>query len=213
MLTSFAKPLKGNFTLKGGTMIARIKGKIISKHPTNVILDVNGVGFEINITTTTFESIGDAEEISLHTFLSVREDSLTLYGFATAAEKEMFKLLIGISGIGPKLAQSILSGIQIDELKNAIAQGNVSRIVAIPGIGKKTAERLLVELRDKVETVEEFAETTETFSSVRSDAVLALVSLGYNQKQAEKIVRGILATEPDISIEDLIRKSLKNINA
>jgi Holliday junction DNA helicase RuvA len=193
-------------------MIAQLKGKIISKHPTGIVLDVHGVGFEINITTTTFESLGDADEISLYTYLSVREDSLTLYGFATNAEKEMFKLLIGISGIGPKLAQSILSGIQIEELKSAISQGNISRITVVPGIGRKTAERLLVELRDKVETVEEVTGEAEPLSSVRSDAVAALVSLGYNPKQAEKIVRGILAVEPEISIEDLIRRALSSIN-
>ncbi len=193
-------------------MIARLKGKIISKHPTAIVIDVHGVGFEVNITTTTFESLGDSDEISLYTYLSVREDSLTLYGFSTNAEKEMFKLLIGISGIGPKLAQSILSGIQIEELKNAISEGNISRIIAVPGIGRKTAERLLVELRDKVEKVEEVAGTTEPFPSVRSDAVSALVSLGYNQKQAEKIVRGILTVESEISIEDLIRKALGSIN-
>ncbi len=193
-------------------MIAQIKGKIIAKHPTAVVIDVQGIGFELNITTTTFEAIGDAKEISLHTYLHVKEDSLTLYGFATSAEKEMFKLLIGISGIGPKLAQSILSGIQIEDLKNAISQGNVSRIVAIPGIGKKTAERLLVELRDKMERIEGAAESTEPYSSVKADATLALVSLGYNQRQAEKIVSGILAAEPDISIEDLIRKALSSIN-
>ncbi len=193
-------------------MIARLKGKIISKHPTAIVIDVHGVGFEVNITTTTFESLGDSDEISLYTYLSVREDSLTLYGFSTNAEKEMFKLLIGISGIGPKLAQSILSGIQIEELKYAISEGNISRIIAVPGIGRKTAERLLVELRDKVEKVEEVAGTTEPFPSVRSDAVSALVSLGYNQKQAEKIVRGILTVESEISIEDLIRKALGSIN-
>ncbi|RMD51493.1 MAG: Holliday junction branch migration protein RuvA, partial [Ignavibacteria bacterium] len=132
-------------------MIGYLRGKIVSKKPTQIILDVNGVGYLINITTSTFETIGNKEEISLFTYLSVKEDSLTLYGFSSVAEKEMFQLLISISGIGPKLAQGILSGIQIDELKSAIQEGNVTRIVAIPGIGRKTAERLLVELRDKVE--------------------------------------------------------------
>ncbi len=192
-------------------MIARLTGKIISKQPTSVIIDINGVGFEVNITTNTFESISEKKEVSLYTYLSVKEDSLTLYGFATKSEKEMFKLLIGISGVGPKLAQSILSGIRIEELRNAISQGNVSRIIAIPGVGKKTAERLLVELRDKITKVEETEDSGVPFSSVRSDAVLALVSLGYNQKQAEKIVSKILASEPEISIEDLIRKSLGSI--
>jgi len=192
-------------------MISLIKGKIISRKPTQIVVDVGGVGFEINITTNTFEDLGETEDVSLHTYLSVKEDSLTLYGFSTLKEKEIFKHLIAISGIGPKLAQSILSGIRIDELKSAIAQGNVARIVAVPGIGKKTAQRLLVELRDKIDTIEEESAQTTAYSSVRADAVAALMSLGYARKQAEKIVNSILALEPDISIENLIRKALSTI--
>ncbi len=193
-------------------MIGYLTGKIISKKPTEILLDVNGVGYQINITTVTFESISSEESVSLYTYLSVKEDSLTLYGFSTLAEKDMFKLLIGISGIGPKLAQSILSGIQIDDLKSAIQEGNLSRIIAVPGIGRKTAERLIVELRDKVEaTIDMSGETS--FSSVRSDAIAALTNLGYNKNKADKIIRSIINTEPEIQIEDLIRKALAALNA
>jgi len=194
-------------------MIAQLHGKIISKKPTKIIIDVNGIGFEVNITTTTFESIGNSEEISIFTYLSVREDSLTLYGFSSIAEKEMFQLLISISGIGPKLAQGILSGIQIEELKLAIQERNISRIIAIPGVGKKTAERLLVELKDKVASLEgTFERDVSSISGKKSDAIAALVSLGYNQKQANNIVAKLLAQNSDISIEELIRLALTNVN-
>lgn len=194
-------------------MIAQLRGKIISRKPTQIILDVNGVGYEVNITTNTFESLNEDKETSIYTYLSVKEDSLTLYGFATLAEKEMFKLLINISGIGPKLAQGILSGIRISELKLALQEGNVSRIIAIPGVGKKTAERLLVELRDKVSLIEgEFEEQSIAPGGIKADAVAALVSLGYNRKQANNAVNKALAQKPAVTVEELIRVALTQVN-
>ncbi len=194
-------------------MIAQLKGKIISRKPTRLVIEVNGLGFEINITTNTFETLGDSTDVLLYTYLSVKEDSLTLYGFATPAEKEMFKLLISISGIGPKLAQGILSGIQIGELRLALQEGNISRITAIPGVGKKTAERLMVELRDKVHSIESMPEDNlREFSSTRADAIAALISLGYNQKKAEGAIRKVLAQKPDVTIEELIRLALAQVN-
>lgn len=193
-------------------MIGYLTGKIISKKPTEILLDVNGVGYQINISTNTFEALPAEGNLSLYTFLSVKEDSLTLYGFSTLAEKKMFKLLISISGIGPKLAQSILSGIQIEELKTAIMEGNVARIIAVPGIGRKTAERLLVELRDKVDAAIEI-EGEAPGSSTRNDAIAALTSLGYNKSQADKVIRSILNTDPGIEIEDLVRRALAALNS
>ena len=125
----------------------------------------------------------------------------------------MFRLLISVSGIGPKLAQSILSGIQIEELKEALQVGNISRLVAIPGIGRKTAERMLIELRDKVEKLaEEFIEVTNAKFAIKNDAVSALTSLGYNTKTAEKAVRDILEKTPDAPIEDLVKQALSKLN-
>jgi len=195
-------------------MIGYLTGKIISKKPTQILLDVNGVGYLVNISITTFEKLpADAEFVSLYTYLAVKEDALDLYGFFTIAEKDMFKLLISISGIGPKLGQSILSGIEIEDLKEAIKTGNVSRIISIPGIGRKTAERLIIELRDKVESLAAGVEfTLNGIPSVRNDAVAALASLGYNQKNAEKIVRDILTSSPNTSIEDLIKEALSTLN-
>lgn len=195
-------------------MIAYLTGKIISKKPTKIILDVNGVGYLVNISITTFEKISEGSDaISLFIYTSVKEDAIDLYGFSSESEKEMFELLISVNGIGPKLAQSILSGIQIDDLQEAIKTGNLSRIIATPGIGRKTGERLIVELRDKVDSIAESLEgTAGSAYSVKSDAVAALTNLGYNQKNAEKIVRDVLNSEPNIPIEDLIKKALSEFN-
>jgi Holliday junction DNA helicase RuvA len=195
-------------------MIGYIHGKIISKKPTKIIVDVNGIGYLINISITTFEKIADKEEVSLYTYLNVKEDALDLYGFYSSSEKEMFELLISVSGIGPKSAQSILSGILIDDLKNALISGNVSRLISIPGIGRKTAERLMVELKDKAESVSINGEEKVTgVSTIRSDAIAALINLGYNQKIAERAVKSILDNKPNISIEELIKDTLTNLNS
>lgn len=195
-------------------MIGYLTGSIISKKPTQVLLDVNGVGYVINISINTFEKIPETgEKVSLHTYLAVREDSLTLFGFSSEPEKQMFELLIGVNGIGPKLAQSVLSGIQIEELKHALKTGNLLRLVAVPGIGKKTAERMLLDLREKVDNIA----TTEEFDSsvpfkIKDDAVAALATLGYNQKMAERVIRDILLTTPTIKLEELIRQALSQLN-
>jgi Holliday junction DNA helicase RuvA len=194
-------------------MIGYLTGKIISKKPTQIILDVNGVGYLVHISISTFEKLGDAESVSLYTYLAVREDALDLYGFFTQSEKEMFELLISVSGIGPKLAQGILSGIQIDELNEALKTGNIARLVAIPGIGRKTAERLLVELRDKVESLAISMDAKSSVSfSVRNDAIAALTNLGYNRTNAERVVKNIIDKTPDATIEELIKDALGMLN-
>jgi len=194
-------------------MIGFIKGKILDKKPTKLLIDVNGVGYLINISINTFEKINEQEEVALFTHLHVKEDALDLYGFYSIAEKEMFELLISISGIGPKSAQSILSGIQIEDLKEALKTANISRLISIPGIGRKTAERMMIELRDKVDSVSIDSEKVSTSSSsVRNDAIAALVNLGYNQKVSERIIRAILDLKPNSTIEDLIREALTNLN-
>ncbi|MCX6175210.1 MAG: Holliday junction branch migration protein RuvA [Ignavibacteriales bacterium] len=194
-------------------MIGYLRGKIISKKPTKLLIDVNGVGYLVNISISTFEKIADKVEVSLYTYLSVRESAMDLYGFYSLAEKEMFELLISVSGIGPKSAQSILSGIQIEDLKDALRAGNISRLISIPGIGRKTAERLMVELRDKADSVSDSSEDSKAgTSTIRYDAITALVNLGYNQKVAERAVRAITDRNPNISIEDLIKETLVGLN-
>ncbi len=194
-------------------MIGYLSGKIILKKPTKLIIDVAGVGYLVNISINTFEKIADREEVSLYTYLSVKEDALDLYGFYSIAEKEMFELLIAVNGIGPKTAQSILSGIQIEDLKEALKTGNISRIISVPGIGRKTAERMMIELRDKVESLAESSgDSLSGVSSVRGDAIAALVNLGYNQKVADRAVRAVTDRNPNISIEDLVKESLAILN-
>jgi Holliday junction DNA helicase RuvA len=192
-------------------MIGYLNGKIISSKPTKVLLDVNGVGYIVNISINTFEKITGQDTASLFIHTSVREDSITLFGFSTESEKEMFELLISVNGIGPKIALGILSGIRTDDLKRAIQSADVSRIIAIPGIGRKTAERLVLELGTKVENISDEGAVEIPFS-IKNEAVSALVTLGYNSKLAEKVVRDILAIEPDAALEELIKKALSNLN-
>jgi len=191
-------------------MIGYLTGKIISSKPTQIILDVNGVGYLVNISISTFEKISDRESVSIYIHTSVKEDSITLFGFYTQSEKEMFELLISISGIGPKVSLGILSGIAVDDLKEAIANGNVSRLIAIPGIGRKTAERVVLELKNKVDSIKTDGMTRET--SAKDEAVSALSTLGYQRQIAEKTVRDLLSENPDYTLEELIRKSLAGLN-
>lgn len=191
-------------------MIGHLKGKIISAKPTRILLDVNGVGYLVNISINTFERISDKSEISLYIHTAVKEDSITLYGFFTESEKEMFELLISVNGIGPKIALSILSGIKTDDLKSAIYSSDVSRIISIPGIGRKTAERMVLELKSKIDSVT--IDKTGYKTDVRSEAVAALCTLGYNIRTAEKITSDIISSDPAVTIEELIRRSLAVLN-
>ena len=191
-------------------MIGFLTGKIISSKPTQILLDVNGVGYTVNISINTFEKISEKETVSLFIHTSVKEDSITLFGFFTQSEKEMFELLISISGIGPKLGLNILSGIVVDDLKSAISNGNVSRLIAIPGIGRKTAERVVLELRNKVDAIKAEGSVKET--SAKDEAISALTTLGYQRQIADKVVRDLLAENLDYSLEELIRKALAGLN-
>jgi Holliday junction DNA helicase RuvA len=192
-------------------MIGFIKGNIISAKPTQLLVDVNGVGYLCNISINTFEKISNQKCVSLFIHTHVKEDSITLFGFYTESEKTMFELLISVSGVGPKIALSILSGIQIDDLKNAILWADSSRISAVPGIGRKTAERLILELKNKVDQVNEEG-GNELPLSMKNEAVMALSTLGYNNKLAEKVVRDILSAEPNVMLEELIKKALSFLN-
>jgi holliday junction DNA helicase RuvA len=190
-------------------MIGYLSGKIISIKPTKLLLDVNGVGYLLNISINTFEAFSNKNVISLFVHTNVKEDAITLFGFSSEKEKEMFELLITVNGIGPKVGLSILSGIQIEDLKAAIFNNNLERLVAIPGIGRKTAERMLLELRTKIDPLLEDIHST---SHIKTEAISALTTLGYNNKLSEKIVRDLISEIPSISIEDLIKKSLGLLN-
>lgn len=192
-------------------MIGFLTGKIISAKPTQILLDVNGVGYKVSISINTFEKISGKENISLYIYTSVKEDSISLFGFHSEAEKEMFELLISISGVGPKSALGLLSGISTDDLKRAIITNNTERIVAVPGIGRKTAERLILELKNKVRDIKEEG-VTPAKPSAQKEAISALTTLGYNIASSEKAVNKILSELPDCSLEELIKNSLKELN-
>jgi len=196
-------------------MISFIKGILIEKNPTFVIIDVQGVGFGIYIPLSSFDKIGNiGEEVKLFTHLNVKEDSLTLYGFFTSEEKVLFEMLIEVSGIGPRTAIGILSGISVNEFRTLILNKNYARLTTIPGIGKKTAERLVLELYDKI-SKSSFKTTSETSTQItnqelRVEAIQALCSLGFSKPIAEKSVNNTLMSESNtITLEELIKKALK----
>ncbi|MFA6467812.1 MAG: Holliday junction branch migration protein RuvA [Bacteroidota bacterium] len=196
-------------------MISYIKGMLTKKSPTEVILDVVGIGYSINITLSTYEQLPELNtEVQLLTHHHIREDAHLLYGFMSEIEREMFRMLIGVSGIGPKMAQTILSGIRPDELAHMITQGAISSLIAIPGIGKKTAERLVLELKDKVikmEGSEKIIDLPYSGASIRTEALTALLSLGLSREKAEQSLRGILneVNGKTISVEELIKRALQ----
>ena len=198
-------------------MIARLSGTLAAKSPTEIVVEVGGVSFAVSIPLSTFERLGEVgSPAAVFTHLHVREDALQLYGFFTEAEREIFRMLIGVSGIGPKMAQSILSGLPAAELKNHILTGNAGALTAIPGVGRKTADRLVVELRDRIARTESDATGVPAFAGegagVRNEALLALTSLGYNRAAAEKAIRGALQESPDAgeSVEALLKAALRH---
>ena len=188
-------------------MIGRITGTLIEKHPPQVLLDVGGVGYEIDVPMSTYYNLPPSgERITLYTHLAIREDAHLLYGFGTDSERQAFRQLLKVSGIGAKTALSVLSGMSVAELGNAIASQETGRLVRVPGIGKKTAERLLLELRDKFSAATATVATSGAPPSGESDILNALNALGYNDKEASWAVQQLPA---DLSVSDGIRQALK----
>ncbi len=194
-------------------MIAKLKGKIDELKPTELILDVNGVGYQVFIPFTTYEKIQNSREIELYIYNLHKEDQLKLFGFLTENEKQLFTILISISGIGPAIALSILSGIEIQLLIESVQNNNVLLLTKIPGIGKTKAEKLIFELKRKIRKLENFSAPISKRSTVRNDAIEALVSLGFNDAGASKAVNEILEKFNDIPIEQLIKNALKNMSS
>jgi Holliday junction DNA helicase RuvA len=198
-------------------VIARLAGKLAAKSPTEIVVDVGGVAFALSIPLSTFERLAEVgSQVSVYTHLHVREDALQLYGFFTGEERDLFRTLISVNGIGPKMAQGILSGIPVSDLKNHILSGNSMALTAIPGVGRKIAERLVVELRDRISRTDgaSFSPEASTLngSRIRSEALLALTSLGYNRAAAEKAIRGAVqeSVEAENSVESLIKAALRH---
>ncbi len=194
-------------------MIASLTGRLTRKAPDYIILDVSGVGYQVFVPLSTFYRMPDeGAEASLHIHTHLREDMLALYGFSEPAEKDLFLILLGVSGIGPKLALTILSSLTTDEIAAAIQSSDDQKLYAIPGIGRKTAARMILELKDKVKhlvTASAPAGRPQQADVDVDDAVSALMNLGYKRNLAEDAVQMVLRTHPDLSVEDLIRQGLQ----
>ena len=198
-------------------MIYQVSGNPIAKHKDFVVIEISGIGYAIKSTTNTINTIKLEQKILLHTYLHVREDALDLYGFHSTLEREVFLLLIGISGIGPKLAITILSGILPDELKDKIISGDIASLTSIPGVGAKTAKRIIVELKDKFIKTEEgsLGFSDKLNSKLYDDALNALLSLGYSSQQSKQVLDHIANGKDDNkqNIETIIKAALKRLNA
>jgi len=192
-------------------MITQIKGRLIEKSPTELVIDCNGVGYSINISLNTYSQIGDDENIKLFTHLIIKEDSHSLYGFLKKSERSLFKLLISVSGVGASTARMMLSSLSPGEIISAIMSDSVQIIQSIKGIGTKTAQRVILELKDKVVMLDESENEHFTFSNESTEAASALEVLGYSQKQTSKILTQIMSENPGINVETLIKKALNKL--
>ena len=195
-------------------MIDQISGKIISIKDNYVVLAVGGLGIKVNISAAFSSKLVNEDLITLVTYLNVREDALDLYGFKNESERNLFLMLISISGIGPKLAVSILSGVELNELKSNILSGDIKSLTSIPGVGAKTAKRIIIELKDKLSktTTTELGFEDNFGSKISKDVLSALVGLGYNENIAKGVIKKINPTNSDKSIESLIKEALKTLN-
>ena len=209
--------------ISGRPMIAHLTGTLLSKQANSVIVDVSGVGYEVVIPLSTFYELEEpGSKVQLRVYTHVREDALQLYGFKTARERELFLRLISVSGIGPKLGITLLSGMSADEMIASIRNNNLARLTLIPGVGRKTAERLVVELRDKIASLAPVdvegqaglpAAPSETLAedAVHSDALSALVNLGYQRSAAEKAITAALNEGGEITVESILRRTLRRL--
>ena len=190
-------------------MIAHLRGRILEKHPTSLILEATGIGYEVAISVTSFSGLpAEGSEVSLYIHTHVREDVLALYGFLRREEKQLFERLISVSGIGPKLAMTVLSGIAADALVSALRSNDLTALTRIPGVGKKTAERMVLELRDKLEGLAA-APTAPSIGGMEEDVVSALVNLGYQRSPAEQAVkRAANGAGANASFEQLFRQTM-----
>ncbi len=193
-------------------MITHLKGKLVEKHPTHVVIECAGVGYFVNISLHTFSQIPDREDILLFTHLQVREDAHTLFGFAEKSEREIFRLLLSVSGIGSSTARTVLSSLTPEQIRDAIASGDVHTIQAVKGIGAKTAQRAILDLRDKILKIYEISEVSPNSNNTnREEALSALEVLGFVRKPAERAVDKVINQDPSLSVEDIIKLALKNL--
>jgi len=193
-------------------MIAHLRGKLLAKHPNHIIVETGGVGYEVTISIPTFSDLPEAgADVALHIHTHVREDLMALYGFLRPAEKQLFEKLITVSGIGPKLAITILSGMAADDMARAIRGNDIARLTRIPGIGKKTAERMVLELRDKLPDVGTAPVAVPTHSPLEEDVLSALTNLGYQRAVAEKALAAV-SKKSGATFEALFRETLAGLS-
>lgn len=189
-------------------MIGRLHGKLLEKNPPQILIDVSGVGYEVDVPMSTFCNLPEVGgELTLHTHFVVREDAELLYGFATLAERAVFRALIKISGVGPKIALALLSGITVDQLKDAVDRGDTGLLTKVPGIGKKTAERLVLELKGKLAGTGAATAAVPT-SGARADVAAALIALGYSEREAAAATKKL---PEDCTVNDGLRLALKSL--
>lgn len=193
-------------------MIHHIQGKLVEKNPTDVVIECNGVGYQINISLHTFSLLPEGENLKLFTFLQVKEDSHTLFGFVEKQERELFKLLISVSGIGANIARTMLSSLEPMQIIQAIASNDVATVQGIKGIGAKTAQRVILDLKDKVLKVYNLDEVSVIANNTnKEEALSALEVLGFARKSAEKVIEKINRDTPNATVEDLIKQALKSL--
>ncbi len=193
-------------------MITHIQGKLVEKNLTDVVIDCNGVGYLVNISLHTYSQIPDAEFLKLYTYLQVKEDSHSLFGFSTKAEREIFKLLISVSGVGASTARTMLSSLTPKQVREGIAHGDVALMQSVKGIGAKTGARIILDLKDKVLKIYDIDDVSTTKNNThRDEALSALEVLGFARKQAERVVDKIVNNQPDANVEVIIKEALKNL--
>ncbi|PCJ98068.1 MAG: Holliday junction branch migration protein RuvA [Flavobacteriaceae bacterium] len=193
-------------------MITHLKGKLVEKNPTYVVIECSGVGYFVNISLHTLSKIGDNENIQLFTHLQIKEDAHTLFGFSEKSEREIFRLLLSVSGIGSSIARTMLSSLSPAQIRNAIAAGDVPTIQSIKGIGAKTAQRVILDLKDKILKIYDIDEVSSSPSNTNKDEALsALEVLGFVRRQSEKAVDKVLSQDSTLSVEDIIKLALKNL--
>jgi Holliday junction DNA helicase RuvA len=193
-------------------MIEHLQGKLVEKTPTQVIIDCGGVGYQVNISLHTYSLLPNADFIKLFTHLQIKEDAHTLFGFMEKSEREIFKMLLSVSGIGASIARTMLSSLDPKQITNAIASGDVVTIQSIKGIGSKTAQRVILDLKEKVLKLYDLDEVSMSQSNTnRDEALSALEVLGFVRKASEKVVEKIVKEEPEASVEAIIKKALKNL--
>ncbi|GJQ03724.1 Holliday junction branch migration protein RuvA [Capnocytophaga canimorsus] len=194
-------------------MITQIQGKLVEKNPTHLVVDCHGVGYFVNITLNTYSTLPQSEAIKLYTYLQIKEDAHNLYGFLTKAEREVFVLLISVSGVGAGTARTMLSSLTAAQVRSAIINGDVATIQSVKGIGAKTAQRVILDLKEKMTKLQDFEDIPHNeVNTNKEEALAALEVLGFVRKQAEKVVDRIMRTSSEqLSVEEIIKQALKNL--